>query len=110
MDCGRDEDGCGYWLAQAHGAPYNNAEHDDGIGVPVLPCHDVVDVTYWRRYDDMSDANFEEEGPDTVQVSFLLAVGFEPTAMPGNKVCVSAADIQCIMLEYDAVHGTAAAS
>ena len=66
------------------------------IGVLVLPCHDVVDVAYWRWYDDMSHANFEEEGPDTVQVSFLLAVGFEPTAMQGNKVCVSAADIQCI--------------
>ena len=69
-----------------------------------------VQINKFLRYDDMSDANFEEEGPDTVQVSFLLAVGFEPTAMPGNKVCVSAADIQCIMLEYDAVHGTAAAS
>ena len=108
IDCGRDTDGFGFWLAKARGAAYL-AKHDwtDNTSTRVKVGDLVIDIDYFKRMAHDPLVFEDEEQHTTIHADWVLHANCAPlphdvagTAAVKVETCV----VEEIETEYDRVH------
>jgi hypothetical protein len=76
IDCDRDPEGFGFWLAKAAGSGYVAQREYKNGEVPHKLGENLVDVDYYARLNPSKPLDFEHEAPkETVKATQLLPVG-----------------------------------